>query len=588
MPRLARFFLTVVALLLPILALAQDHVRWSVTLPPDAKPNSVATATLHADIDEGWHLYSQTKTDGPNPTTITAVPPLTLEGKVEQATPIRKVDPNFGIEVEFYELKADFKAKVKLGADPKAGSLAVRYQVCNDRVCVPPKTVDVPLSGGAAQTASAAKTSGGEKQGLLAFMGGAFLAGLLSLLLPCTFPMVPITVTFFTKRRESLGGKGVLSHAAAYCFGIIGAFTGVGLLVTALFGASGTQKLGTNPYVNIGLALVFIVLALNLFGILTITLPPKVTNAFAPHKRGGLLAPVLMGLTFTLTSFTCTVPFIGAILVSAANGDYLYPAMGMLAYSSAFALPFFLLALFPEYLAKLPKSGAWMDTIKAFMGFLELAAALKFVSNVDLVWGTGLISRATFLWIWVVIFAAAALFLLRVIKLPHVDMPAKLGRGRLVTVGLTALTAIWLAIGAGGTSLGELEAFLPPSHSAGWDEDYAHALAVARQERRPMLIDFTGVACTNCRWMEKNMFPRPEVEAQFKNYVLTRLFTDREKESDRKNQELMQRLTNKVTLPTYVILSPDEKVLAMFEGSTRTPSEFVSFLRPKSGAVASR
>jgi thiol:disulfide interchange protein DsbD len=553
MPRLVRLLLALLVLLLPVLATAQEgHAKWTATIPADAKPGATVTAVLKAKVDEGWHVYSTKQVVGPTVTTVEAVAPLKLAGKPTTLNGTEKKDPNFGIMVEYVTDGTTVEVPVTLGPDPKKGALRVTYQACDDRTCDMPRTVEVPLSGEAAKAVvQKGDVADPNNQALIPFMGAAFLAGLLALLTPCVFPMVPITVSYFAKRREA-GGNG-LTQAAAYCVGIVGAFAAFGLLVTVLFGASGIQRFATNPWVNLALAALFVVLALNLFGLFQVSLPAKVTNAFNPHGKAGLLGPILMGLTFTLTSFTCTVPFVGTVLVSAAQGDIVRPLLGMLAFGSAFAMPFFLLALFPQFLAKLPKSGSWLEMVKAFMGFLEVAAAVKFVSNADLVWGTGLISRSTFLAIWVVIFAAAALFLVRVIRLPKV------------------------------------EAFLPPGSNDGWSEmPYDRALTIARRDKKPLLIDFTGVTCTNCRWMEKNMFPRPEVAGEFSNYVLVKAFTDRNTPADRTNQELMKKLTGKVTLPIYVIVSPEEKVLKIFEGSTRDAGEFVTFLKPAKSLSAAR
>jgi thiol:disulfide interchange protein DsbD len=590
MPRLVRLLLALLVLLLPVLAAAQEgHAKWTATIPADAKPGATVTAVLKAKVDEGWHVYSTKPVEGgPFVTTVEAVAPLKLAGKATTLKGTEKKDPNFGIMVEYVAEESTVEVPVTLGPDPKKGALRVTYQACNDRTCDMPQTVEVPLSGEAAKAVvQKGDVADPNNQALIPFMGAAFLAGLLALLTPCVFPMVPITVSYFAKRREA-GGNG-LTQAAAYCVGIVGAFAAFGLLVTILFGASGIQRFATNPWVNLALAALFVVLALNLFGLFQVSLPAKVTNAFNPHGKAGLLGPILMGLTFTLTSFTCTVPFVGTVLVSAAQGDIVRPLLGMLAFGSAFAMPFFLLALFPQFLAKLPKSGSWLEMVKAFMGFLEVAAAVKFVSNADLVWGTGLISRSTFLAIWVVIFAAAALFLVRVIRLPKVEVPSKMGRGRAVMVALTGLTCVWLALGVTGKSLGELEAFLPPGSNDGWSEmPYDRALTIARRDKKPLLIDFTGVTCTNCRWMEKNMFPRPEVAGEFSNYVLVKAFTDRNTAADRANQELMKKLTGKVTLPIYVIVSPEEKVLKIFEGSTRDAGEFTTFLKPAKSLSAAR
>lgn len=585
MVRSARLVLLLLALFLPIFAGAAERVTWTASLPPGA--TGAAEVTLNAKIEKGWHLYSMTKTDGPTPTSIEAVAPLALNGAVKQGTPIHKFDQNFQMNVEFYENTATFTVPVKLAANPTDGKLKVSYQTCNDNTCDMPKTVEVPLTGEAAKPVVLNAQAAGNG-GLLAFLGVAFVSGLIALLTPCVFPMIPITVSYFSKRRENLGTRKMLTQALAYCLGIIGAYTAVGLVVAILFGASSIQRFATNPWVNLGLAVIFVLLALSLFGMLQMNLPSKVTNAFSPHGKSGLLAPLLMGLTFTLTSFTCTGPFVGTILVSATNGDKLYPFLGMLVFSATFALPFFLLALFPQLLSRLPKSGAWMETVKAFMGFVEVAAAIKFVSNADLVWGTGLISRPTFLVIWAVILALAGLFLLRVIRLPKVDVPKQIGAARWVVIAASLAGAVWLLTGIGGRSLGDIEAFLPPTHADGWIEDYDMAIAKARAQNKPLMIDFTGVTCTNCRWMERNMFPRPPVAKEFKNYILVKLFTDRANSKDQANAQLEQKLTGAVTLPVYVVVTPDERMVTKFESSTTDTDAFVNFLKIGHGSLQAR
>jgi thiol:disulfide interchange protein DsbD len=567
-------------------------ISWTATVT-DMK-GSEADVELTAEIGEGWHLYSLSPSDAGNiPTSITAVAPLTLVGTPKQPSPITKMDPNFGAEVEYFEESATFNVHVKAGAQGFDGAkLKVKFQACNASTCMPPATVEVPIDGSSATPATAPaagqtampssaadqRLAAAKSEGLLPFMAFAFGAGLLALLTPCVFPMVPITVSFFAKRREEYGAKAGLGQAAAYCLGIIGAFTAFGLLVTALFGASGIQRFATNPWVNLAIGVLFVVLAINLFGFYEIKVPSGLANKFSPQGKAGLLAPILMGLTFTITSFTCTVPFVGTILVSAASGDWVYPFFGMLAFGTAFSLPFFLLALFPQFLASLPRAGAWMASVKGFMGFLELAAAIKFFSNADLVWDTGILDRERFLVVWLLIGLASIAFLFGWLKLPHASMPSKIGRGRMAIIGLTCLALAGVAGGIFGRSLGEMEAFLPPSHS-GWIEQYKEGQRLAVASQKPMFINFTGVTCTNCRWMEKNMFPREDVTDALSKYVKVELFTDRETPEDQANQALQQKLAGTVALPVYLIVSPDGTVLKKFESSTRDSDEFVTFLK---------
>lgn len=600
-----RVLLAILVLAFTCLVNAEDQVAWTANAP-SGKAGDVVTIELKATIAKGYHLYSTKEIiDGPSPTSFEAVKPLVLAGPVTSDQPLKKLDNNFGKEVEFFENQATFKVPVKLGAEGAKGSLKVTFMTCNDRMCVPPQTVTVPLGGSVGKVAAAAgstekpavkedpsadtftKTVADAKAGgILAFAGLSFSLGLLSLLTPCVFPMVPITVSYFAKRRESLGAKAGLSQAAAYCLGIIGSFAGFGLLVTALFGASGINRFATNPFVNLALGVLFVVLALSLFGMYQLALPASVTNRFSPHGKAGLVGPILMGLTFTLTSFTCTVPFVGTILASAAQGDILYPLLGMVSFGSAFALPFFLLALFPQYLAKLPKSGSWMETMKAFMGFLELAAAIKFFSNADLVWSTGVLPRPVFLGLWVVFALGAALFLMGWLKLPHVN-PGKPGPYRYGFAVLSLGCAVWLATAIPGRSLGEAEAFLPPGKSD-WIQTYDKGVELAKKSGKPLLVNFTGVTCTNCRWMEKNMFTAPDVAREFGNYVLVELYTDRQRADDQQNKALQQKLTGVVTLPVYVAMTPEGEVHKVFQGSTRSQEEFVGFLKSGRAKLASR
>jgi thiol:disulfide interchange protein DsbD len=593
MVRGLKILLLLVALLFPIVAAAQDQIKWSAKFDGSPKPGETATILLEAKIEKDWHLYALPPTTAGNiPTTIEVAEPMKLAGKIQQPKPIHERDPNFEAEVDYFENSVVFRVPVKLGPSVDNQKLSVQFQACNATTCIPPTTVEVVVGATAPPPTEVAGTTGeamqseadrlaaAKAQGLLPFMLFAFGAGLLALLTPCVFPMVPITVSFFAKRRETVGSGSGIVQALAFCLGIIGAFAGFGLVVTLIFGASSIQLFATNPWVNIAIGILFVVLAFNLFGFYQINVPSGIANKFNPHGKAGLLAPILMGLTFTITSFTCTVPFVGTILVSASQGEWVYPLFGMLAFGTAFALPFFFLALFPQFLAGLPKSGAWLDAVKGYMGFLELAAAVKFFSNADLVWNTGILPRDRFLYVWIALGVATLAFLVGFIKLPHVDMPKKFGRGRIVVTALTAVAVLMLILGVGpkGRSLGELEAFLPPSHS-GWIEDYKKAQQLARTTGKPMFINFTGVTCTNCRWMEKNMFPREDVSGQLGNFVPVELFTDRQTPGDRANQALQKQLTGTVTLPVYVIVTPDGQVIRKFESSTRDSEEFVAFLK---------
>jgi len=447
----------------------------------------------------------------------------------------------------------------------------------------------------------------------------AGMMGLLSLLTPCVLPLVPLTVGFFA--RSAGGGGGVTGHAdgggigagdsrggggrpvglaLAFGAGMVGTFAVVGLAVTAVFGAAGILRMATNPWVNLALAMLFVAFGLNLLGAYRIRLPwwlvtrlstvgsgPPVTGAAGGGGgRGGLarLALVVaMGGAFAVTSFTCTAPFVGALLVLATQGDPGWPLAGLGTYSVAFAGPFVLLALSPGALRRLPRSGVWMQTLQRAVGIIVLAAALKFVSNASMVAGWGLLPRDRFIALWLL----AALALIWVF-LAGVRSPGVRRAPRLVAAGGALVLAGWLAAGLGGRPLGELEAYVPaPAGGHGardgaalawWLNDYPGALAAARAEGRPLFVDFTGYTCTNCRWMEANMFPRPEILALMDRYVLVRLYTDGQGEPYRTQQRFQEERFGTVALPYYAVLDGDGHPVATFLGMTRRTRHFVTFL----------
>jgi thiol:disulfide interchange protein DsbD len=340
----------------------------------------------------------------------------------------------------------------------------------------------------------------------------------------------------------------------------------------------------------VAIAALFIAFALSLFGVYELALPARWLTAASrwDRGRGRFAGAILMGLAFTLTSFTCTAPFLGTLLVVAAQGDWRWPLAGMFAFSMVFALPFVGLALAPRALAALPRSGAWLTGVKAAMGLLEMAAALKFISNADLVWGSRLLTREAVLAIWMAIgvwLAAYVAGLVGVGRAPRLPRPG-LARG-VATAGVVALVA-WLGAGIGGRRLGELEAFLPPADLAAvsprgelpWIvNDYDAALETARREQRAVFIDFTGYTCTNCRWMEANMFTRPEVAAELARFVRARLYTDGRDDTSRRYQAMEEAMFGTVALPYYAVVMPDERAVAAYAGLTRDAAAFVAFLR---------
>jgi thiol:disulfide interchange protein DsbD len=443
-----------------------------------------------------------------------------------------------------------------------------------------------------------------KSRGLFGFVWFAIIQGLLALLTPCVFPMIPITVSFFTKRDQKSGGAAV-GQAGFFSMGIIFTYTAIGLALAAVAGPTGLTKLASSPWMNLFLTALFVVFALNLFGMFEIRVPTglvsKLDAKAQTGQMGTMFATILMGVTFTLTSFTCTTAFVGTVLIYATQGEWFWAVLGMVAFATAFALPFFLFALFPRWLSSLPKSGGWLNSVKVVMGFLEIAAAFKFLSNVDLVWGWNTVSRNLVLAAWIALALVAAIYLLGKIQLPH-DSPAqRLGVPRMLFATSFFGVAFYLLTGLFGAPLGELDAWLPPEETNGrayalwrssgadksaenlWIESYETALQKARAENKPVFLNFTGVTCTNCRWMEKNMFPDPQVKKEMDRFVLAELFTDRDtpehKDADEKNAELQTNKYNSAALPLYVIISPDEKALATFPSLTRDKQEFIGFLQ---------
>lgn len=649
------FTLLLLALTVPVLA-APGDVTWTAKLAPeDIRAGEGAQIVLTAQIEGDYHLYSLTKRDtGPAATALTLAAGSALEaaGPGVQPAPHTELDPGFHIDVESYTGGVAFALPVKLKAGltgAQKANVTVRYQVCRQGQCLFPKTVEVPvtftvttgavrpdhltaltvippqpayattLATAPAQSGRQGNSPGGappiaktaapaddtikdiqhaQNSGLFSFILFSMGAGFLALLTPCVFPMVPITVSFFAKRREQSNAHGV-RDALAYCAGIVGTFTGLGLIMTLLFGASGIQKLAASPIVNIGLAVLFLVLAANLLGVFEIIVPAKLTNAAqSGTSKGGLLGPLLMGLTFTLTSFTCTVAFVGTLLVAATKGSIFYPVVGMLAFSTAFASPFFLLALFPQYLAKLPRAGSWMISVKAFMGFLEIAAAMKFLSNADLVWSWGVLTRPVFLAIWAMIAVIAGLYLLGGLRLAH-DGATKYGWLRRVLGGATVVAGLYCLLAMEGAPLGQIDALLPPRiypgrHTASngaeglpFLTDYQAALAQAKAENKLVFVDFTGYTCTNCRQVEEGIFPQQEVLRELNKMVRVKLYTDNGTPENDRNKDLEQKLTSAVGLPVYAIVSPEGQALRTKQGSLFTAPQFAAFLR-EGRATASR
>ncbi|HXG83033.1 MAG TPA: cytochrome c biogenesis protein CcdA [Pyrinomonadaceae bacterium] len=635
-----KFFIVAIAVFLtfPALLLAQNPVSW--TLESDAEGKTLESGEkikvkLKANIEKNWYLYAVEQPEGgPYPTKISIAEnsPFRIDGKSQSPAPVIKFDPNFNLETKYFAEQAEFNLPVSASAKVEADELAVnvKYQVCDDKICLPPKTVKVSFAGfedarksvvgsqssvvSGETPATANSTEINESlttnnrqpttdnrqlpTNLWSFLWLAVTLGALSLLTPCVFPMIPITVSYFTNQSAGNRGKAV-RMATVYSLGIIGTFTLVGMLLAIFVGAAGITLFAANPYVNLLIAAIFLFFAFNLFGAYEITIPTGVLTKLDNLTRsregegGGIVGALLMGLTFTLTSFTCTSPFVGTILVSASQGNWQMPLVGMLAFSSVFALPFFVLALLPQYVSSLPRAGGWMNSVKVAMGFLEIAAAMKFLSNVDLIWKWEIFTRNFVLSIWIAIGVILAIYLLGKFQLPHDSKPERIGAIRVVSAILSLAISFYLLTGLFGARLGELESFLPPEIESSrnffnkpdadklrWiDNDYEGALAKAKAENKLVFVDFTGYTCTNCRWMEANVFPKKAVEDEMKKFVLARLYTDGDGEVYEKQQLFQEQTFQTVALPFYAIMNSDGKTIATFPGLTRNVNEFVDFLK---------
>ncbi|MBV8572623.1 MAG: thioredoxin family protein [Acidobacteriaceae bacterium] len=618
-------------------AAKEDPVQWTLA-PANAKdaiePGAKGYFELKAQIAAGWHLYSPTTpAGGPIITTLQLTPnPLISSYKVYRPQPVRKLDPNFGIDTETYTGEAKFLIEVTAAPAASGNSTveaAVRYQACSDVKCLPPvrKTASTPVvfrSGAGPQSlalpsgyalvpaiaTSAAPTSApsptappaaAANSDLLPFLLTAFGFGLAALFTPCVFPMIPITVSFFLNQGSG-GEAGRKSNgwvqALLFCSGIVVLFTGLGFLITAIAGPFGVVQLGSSPWVNSFIALVFFVFGLSLLGAFELRLPSGLlTRLNSASQGGGYLGTLLMGLTFSLTSFACIGPIVGPLLIASVQSKGAQPVLGMLAFSFGLAAPFFLLALFPSYLRRLPRSGGWMVRVKVVLGFIVLAIMLKYLSNVDQVLQTHWLTRERFLAAWIVLFALPGLYLVGLLPIEGIKRDEPLGPSRALVAALFLIFSISLIPGLLGSRLGDLDAFVPESSggfglagqeagapAAYYKNDLEGAVTAARQQQKLVLVNFTGYACTNCHWMKANMFSRPEIRAALKDMIVVDLYTDGTDAESEKNQKFEDQRFGTASIPFYAILDSDQNTVATFPQLTRNPKEFLSFLQTRPGA----
>lgn len=581
-------------MLLAVIAIAasaqmQDPVHFSVSQKKVA-PDEIEV-TFSGKIDAGWHVYSTAlPADGPISATITteknegAAPKGSLGHRGKE---INQYDNMFGMNLRFFENSVTFYQRYKLTGKTYHVKGYLEYGSCNDEMCMPPTQVEFDFKGEGpadapateekkelpaadtvavadttkADTAAVAPQATADTTGLwtpvidelrafdgaqsntdhswvyIFFMG--FVGGLVALFTPCVWPIIPMTVSFFLKRAKDK--KKGIRDAMTYGVSIIVIYLALGLAITAIFGASSLNALATNAVFNIFFFLLLIVFALSFFGWFELTLPSSWTNKVdnKASSTSGLLSIFLMAFTLTLVSFSCTGPIIGFLLVEVStSGSITGPAIGMLGFAVALALPFTLFAMFPTWLKQAPKSGSWMNIIKVTLGFIELAFALKFFSVADLAYGWGLLDREVFLSLWIVIFGLLGLYLIGKLKFRSDGDDNRAMPVPCIVLGMLSLAfTVYMIPGLWGAPCKAVSAFAPPMNTQDFNlynnevhprfKDYEQGMAAAKAEGKPVLIDFTGFGCVNCRKMEAAVWTDPQVADKLNNdFVLISLYVD--------------------------------------------------------------
>ncbi|MBQ8770420.1 MAG: thioredoxin family protein [Bacteroides sp.] len=582
----------------------------------DTEAQIVFTGT----IDAGWHVYS---TDLPEGGPISAtfnvdqIEGLELDGKLTpEGKEIESFDKVFDMKLRYFEEKAVFVQKLKITGANYFIEGYLQYGSCNDENCLPPTNYEFSVSGKGVASASASEgdviqamkltpatqavssnvstadywapvidklnafgeeTANAANQSWFIIFITGFIGGLLALFTPCVWPIIPMTVSFFLKRSKDK--KKGIRDAWTYGASIVVIYVTLGLAITLIFGASALNALSTNAVFNILFFLMLVVFAASFFGAFEITLPSKWSNAVdsKAEQTSGLLSIFLMAFTLSLVSFSCTGPIIGFLLVEVSTtGSVVAPAIGMLGFALALALPFTLFAMFPSWLKQMPKSGGWMNVIKVTLGFLELAFALKFLSVADLAYGWRILDRETFLALWIVIFGLMGFYLLGKIKFPHDDDDNTVSVPRFFMALCSLAFAVYMVPGLWGAPLKAVSAFAPPMNTQDFNlyknevhaqfDDFDTGMEYARRNGKPVMLDFTGYGCVNCRKMELAVWTDQKVSKLIQDdYVLITLYVD-----------------NKTPLPENIKVTENGK-----ERTLRTLGDKWSYLqRVKFGANA--
>ena len=592
-----KFFL-ILSFLNILWAQFSDPAQFNVKID-DVNQGEVAIVDVSAELDFTWRIYAvYDLPEGPSSTKfIIESDIVNKSGRVLEPEPIEKFDEGFSNITKYHEGTPQFSIPLELKDDLPNGTynvdVIIDYQVCNNSLCYPPnqitKTATFEIKSGPIRSDFVFENFDFDKESILAiadnnissFLVLALSMGFLALLTPCVFPMIPITISFFMHRSENANSSPVKS-ATVYMLGIVLTFTFLGMMLAILLGASGANQLAANPIVNMFIAFLFIYFAMSLFGFYEIEIPESLRRlSLQKENSEGYVGILFMALTFTLTSFTCTVQFMGLILVAASQGEWFWPIIGMLIFSLAFASPFFFLALFPHYLTKLPQSGGWLNSVKVVMGFLELAAAFKFISNTDLVWNWNIFTYEVVLYLWALIMLLTGLYIFGLIKFKN-DSPVTFSIQRSLFALAFIFFGTYLAAGNHGYDInGNIKSYLPPKKYQSnlvWNNNLDDAFIIAAEQNKNIFIDFTGVTCTNCRWMETNIFSINSVEELMSEYVLVSLYTDAGEGYLEKREYQINRFET-AALPYYVILDSNDKVLSEFPGLTRNVEEFKDFLK---------
>jgi len=540
-----------------------EPVKWDFSQKQTSE--NTIELTFKATIDDGWYVYSQDAGDGPVSTEFTFINNgenyAISNDWVQEGVPIEEFDPNFDAVLKYFKKEALFTLDIHvMSTDDFVLKGDVYFMTCDSTQCLPPEALEFSFEIDGIDesliSSSNDSSSQSDKKSMWALFFIAFLSGFAALLTPCVFPMIPMTVSFFTKQSKTKA-RGIV-NAIIYGISIIVIYVALGVGVSSIFGADALNNMATNVYFNIGFFLLLIIFGASFLGAFELQLPTSwVNKTDKASDKGGLIGIFFMAFTLALVSFSCTGPIVGTLLVEASTGGYFGPIVGMLGFSLAIALPFALFAAFPGWLNSLPQSGGWLNSVKVTLGFLEIALAFKFLSNADLVLQAHLLERELFIAIWIVIFALLTMYLLGFIKFAHDSDLEYISVSRLSVAILTGTLTIYMIPGLWGAPLKIINAFPPPmqysespqgfgspsvisNHSTNHEKgqhigpqglmvfhDYDEGLEHAKNVGKPLMLDFTGHACVNCRKMEEQVWSNQNVKSMLaSDVVLVSLYVD--------------------------------------------------------------